>query len=150
MKVVALKMCFCLLARAKSLFLDDTEFEDILKSLCEAVNTGITNVILSKSYHEKCYEALGLGLGMYVRDELEVSSDFMHITYVHARFQMCSTLFDTYLLQVWNCMLSKDVFVAANECQDAWTGVCCQRVKQRVDRVSKFTTHHTLNTQPMQ
>ena len=47
-------------------------------------------------------------------------------------------------------MLSKDVFVAANECQDAWTGVCCQRVKQRVDRVSKFTAHHTLNTQPMQ
>lgn len=47
-------------------------------------------------------------------------------------------------------MLSKDVFVAANVCQDAWTDVCCQTVKQRVDQVSKSTTHHTLNTQPMQ
>lgn len=82
MKVVVLKMCFCLLTRAKSSFLDDTEFEDILKSLCEAVNTGTMN--------EKWYGALGFGLGLYVRDELQVSSDLMHITYVHARFHICS------------------------------------------------------------
>ena len=46
-------------------------------------------------------------------------------------------------LQVWNCMLSEDVFKAADVCQDAWTDICCQAVKQRVDPVSKITAYCT-------
>ena len=33
-------------------------------------------------------------------------------------------------------MLSDDVFVAAEVCQDAWTDICGQAIKQRVDPVS--------------
>lgn len=70
-KVVILKMCFCLLTKAKSSFLD-SDFEDILKSLCKAVTTGIENMIQSKPWSEKRDGCLGLGIN--VRIELKVSS----------------------------------------------------------------------------
>ena len=72
MKVVGLKMCFCLLTLAKRLFLDDIKFETHLKSLCEAVTIGIMNVILSRPYSVKWDGFLGLGIN--VREELKVSS----------------------------------------------------------------------------
>ena len=45
-----------------------------------------------------------------------------------------------YTLQMWNCLLSEEVFVDAEVCQDAWTDICCQAVKQRVYPVSIIRT----------
>lgn len=42
------------------------------------------------------------------------------------------------LLQVWNAMLSKTLFVAAAMYHGTWANVCCQRIKQRVDRVRQL------------
>ena len=39
------------------------------------------------------------------------------------------------VVQVWNSMLSEVMFVTATMCQGAWTKICCQAIKQRVDRV---------------
>lgn len=72
MKVVGMKICFCVLTLAKRLSLDDAEFEAILRSLCEAVNIGIKNVILSRPYTLKLDGLLGLGIN--VTEELRVSS----------------------------------------------------------------------------
>lgn len=69
MKVAVLRMCFCVLTLVKR-DLDDTEFEDILMSLCEAVNEGIKNVILSRPYATKRDDLLGLGIN--VTEELKV------------------------------------------------------------------------------
>ena len=32
-------------------------------------------------------------------------------------------------------MLSESMFVAAKMCQGTWTNICCEKIKQRVDRV---------------
>lgn len=71
-KVVVLRMCFCVLTRVK-LYLND-EFEDVLKSLCEAVNMGIKNVILSRPYDYDMKRDDLLGLGINVTEELKVCS----------------------------------------------------------------------------
>lgn len=73
MKVVGMKMCFCVLTLAKSFYLHDAEFEAILRTLCEEVTIGIKNVILStRLYTLKCDGLLGLGIN--VTEELRVSS----------------------------------------------------------------------------
>ena len=68
-KVVVLRMCFCVLTQVK-LYLIDAKFKDVLISMCEAVNEGIKNVILSRPYATKRDDVLGLGIN--VTEELKV------------------------------------------------------------------------------
>ena len=69
MKVVVLRMCFCVLTQVK-LYLIVAEFKDVLISMCEAVNEGIKNVILSRPYNMKRDDLLGFGIN--VAEELKV------------------------------------------------------------------------------
>ena len=71
MKVVVLRMCFCVLTQVK-LNLNVAEFKDVLISMREAVNEGIKNVILSRPYdiHMKRHDLLGFGIN--VTEELKV------------------------------------------------------------------------------
>ena len=62
-------MCFCVLTQVK-LYLIVAEFKDVLISMCEAVNEGIKNVILSRQYDMKRDDLLGFGIN--VAEELKV------------------------------------------------------------------------------
>lgn len=73
MKVTVLRMCFCVLKLAKR-YLEDAQFEAILKSLCEEVKIGIMNVILSGHYAWNLKRDHVLGLGIDVTEELKVCS----------------------------------------------------------------------------
>lgn len=71
LKFVILKMCFCLLTLAKRGFLDAAKLQATLTSFCDAVKTGISNVILSVPYECKIDGVLGLGIDFAT--ELKVS-----------------------------------------------------------------------------
>ena len=72
---------------------------------------------------------------------------------MHVSSSMLYLCISLLLLQVWNAMLSENLFVAAAKYHGTWTNVCCQRIKQRVDHVRQLivpfsvrdTVHDTEN-----
>ena len=128
-KVFIMNMCFCLIRIAK---IPEEEIEKTFQSLCQQVKIGIKNVIQSLSPQSVKVDALGHEVR--VKEELEVSCYCRSVCciFLNLWIYICTLLL---LLQVWNSMLSENMFVAATLCQDAWTKVCCQAIKERVDRV---------------